>query len=479
MDWTRQLRLVLDRYWFGPGTYRDLALARIVVVGGHLLFFYPSLERQLLYATAHSDTFLALPALKVLLLPLGEWGIRPDPTLIHAVWLVGIIAGIAGVLGKYTRLSLLGHAAASTLLVAHAYSYGTLHHPQGPLIIALWALAFSRCGRAWSLDDLQERITGALARSRFQPIRGSHSRGDLARWPLLVVQWVLALAYLSAGMTKLVNGGWDWFGSSTLAYYLVQDGIRHDTLLGLTLAGYPTLLSVIAVVVVVFELTFVLAVLLPRTAWVYLLMGMGMHAGILVTQGAPFLQWSLLYVAFLPALRTTFPATYLRPRLSRWFASSGAAGQWVIVYDGYCSLCIRTMVALDYLDMRGRLISMDLEREWDRVARTAPSLTRDQARHAMHVVTPEGRLVQGFDAFRELTRAVPLLWPLVPVTHAPFVRPFGNRIYGIVAQSRARGGPCGAEGCAVGFEPSTWASHRNERDYARPAHGGKDISAVL
>ncbi len=450
--WVERIR-GLDWHWFGRGTYRDLALVRMLVVGGHLLFFYPPLHRQLAYASAHADTFLPLPALKVLLLPLGEWGIRPDPTLIQAVWLVGIIAGIAGVLGKYTRLSLLVHAAASTFLVAHMYSYGTVHHPYGPLIIALWALAFSRCGRVWSLDDLRGRMDRALARSRFEPLRIEDHTGPLARWPLLLIQSVLAIAYLSAGLSKLAAGGFDWFRSSTLAFYLVQDGLRQATPLGLTVAGYPTLLTITAIAVVLFELTFVLAVLIPRTAWVYVLIGLGMHIGILLTQGAPFLQWLLLYVAFLPALRSTFPVTYLTPRVRRWLPS-GREPRWTVIYDGHCPLCIRTMVILDYLDPGDRLKQLDLERQWDQVTPLAPSLSREQARHAMHVVTPSGDVQQGFDAFRELTRALPLLWPLAPITHAPFARTIGTRIYAVVARGRARGAPCGVEGCAVRVYPA-------------------------
>lgn len=446
MNWLGRVRSI-DRYWFGDGSYRDLALVRIIVVAGHLLLFYPSLNRQLAYAAAHPDTFLALPALKVLLLPLGGWGIRPDPTLIQAVWVVGVVAGIAGVLGHYTRLSLFTHAAASTLLVAHGYSYGTVHHPPGPLIIALWALAFSRCGHVWSLDQLHGRVRWALARGRFEPLGPGDHRGPFARWPLLLTQWVLALAYLSAGMSKVVAGGIDWFRSSTLSYYLIQDGLRHSTPLGLTVAGYPTLLTIIAIVVVLFELSFVLAVLVPRTAWAYLLAGAGMHAGILLTQGAPFLQWLLLYVVFLPTLRTTWPGSavlrWLRRRLG-----SRATRRWAVVYDGYCPLCIRTMVVLDTLDITDRVRPLDIERQWAEAVGAAPTLTREEARHSMHVVTPTGRVHRGFFAFRELTRAIPALWPLAPLMHAPLADALGTRIYAVVARSRART-PCGADGCAI------------------------------
>jgi hypothetical protein len=66
----------------------------------------------------------------------------------------------------------------------------------------------------------------------------------------------------------------------------------------------------------------------------------------------------------------------------------------------------------------------------------------------MHVVGPDGRVLGGFHAFREMTRVLPLLWPLYPFAHAPFADRIGTRVYGLVASNRGRS-PCGAEGCMV------------------------------
>ena len=450
----RRLWRLLDRYWFGKSSYQDLAIVRIVVIGGHLLFFYPSLSRQIDYAQAPPDTFSALPALKVLLLPLGEWGIRPDPTLIHAVWIVGILTGIAALAGKYTRLSLFTHAAATTLIVAHYYSYGTVHHTRSLLVIALWALAFSPAGRVWSLDDLKQRVSDAVARGRFVEAGPGQAHGPMARWPLLLIQWTLALAYLSAGMSKLIYGGLDWFRPSTLTYYLTQDAVRQDAPFGLMLTGFPEFLTVIAVGTVVFELLFFLAVIVPHTAWLFVLMGCGMHLGILLTMGAPFLTWSLLYVAFLPSLRATVQSSTLMSALRRRTPPTRSE-IWLVIYDGRCSLCIRSMTVLDYFDIGDRTEPVDFEREWDRVRTRAPSLTPEHALHAMQVLTPDGRRLEGFHAFQELTRIVPLLWPLAPVTHLPGANTIGPRVYEAVATERSRVGPCSTGACRVQSQSTT------------------------
>ncbi len=431
----------LDRYWLGEGSLTDLALFRVLVVGSELLFFYPSLESQLQWLAAPAEEFLPLPALKILLLPLGGWGIRPDPTLLSAVWLVGLVAGIGALVGKYTRLSLLALAITRTMLTAHSYSYGQAHHPEALTAIALWALALSPSGLRWSWDDLQWRLRLALANGRFAALRPSDNQGTLARWPLLLVQWLLVLAYFSGAASKLVFGGFAWLQSSTLSYYLVQDGLRWERPLGLFLASFPTLVAVLAIVTVLFEGTFLLAVLVPRVTWVYLLAGAGMHIGILVTMAAPFLQWVVLYAAFLPILRTNFPGTWIRAHLK-------TTRTWAIIFDGHCRLCIRSMVFLGYADARKNLEFVDLEAQWGRVRSIAPELTRERALHVMHVVTPKGAVLGGFFAFKELTRALPLLWPLALLTHAPLANLIGPKIYQLVADRRGRM-PCGTEGCLV------------------------------
>jgi predicted DCC family thiol-disulfide oxidoreductase YuxK len=174
-----------------------------------------------------------------------------------------------------------------------------------------------------------------------------------------------------------------------------------------------------------------------------------MHVGILLTQGAPFLEWSLLYIAFLPSLRNSFPVNSMRRLARRVIPSSNPDRKWAVVYDGHCGFCIRTMVVINYLDFGRRVIPVDLESEWEQINDSAPSLSRDHARHAMHVITPDSRVLGGFEGFRELTRALPLLWPLLPFTSAPFVEKLGNPIYEFVASRRVRLGPCGEGHCVV------------------------------
>lgn len=442
----------LDRSWFAPASLVDLASVRVALVCVQLvLLLVPAIAYTVGACPGctmefHRDlvrvdptNYLPIPALKVLMLPFGPWGSRPELMFLQAVWILAVVTGITSLVGLYTRPSLLAFAAANTLLTAHSYSYGEFHHTEALITIAFWALAFGPSGEALSLDSLGSRLRVAVGGMRFTPVRTVARESTLARWPLLLMQWCLALSYISAGLAKLLNGGFAWFNGYSLAYYIGADAVSRHSSLGLWFASHIPLLSVLAVLTVVIELTFVLAILFPRLALWYVLLGTGMHVGIYLLQRAPFPQTVALYIVFIEALRR---------QLGHRFARSRAAASWTVVYDGRCPLCLRTMVMLDAADWRHRLAVVDLESEWPRLAAVAPSLTTDQARLAMHVIGPDGTVHRGFFAFRELAGVLPVLWPLWPLLHLPGLGRLGPWVYQVVAGRRTRH-VCAAEVCEI------------------------------
>lgn len=315
----RRVIRAVDEHWFGslPGFY--LSLARVVVFGG-LLFFLVApfpfgepglLARQDLFIRADSVLYGPIPALKLLLLPFGQWGtVRPSPEFLQAAWLIAVGTAVGSVLGIRARLNMLCCAATATLIYAHIYSYNELHHPEAAMIIALWVLALGPITGAGSWEHFFARAREVLRTRQFLPRMAEADARPLIRWPLRLIQWVIVLTYFSAGISKLVNGGLDWFNGHTLAYYLAQDGIKWLDAAGpgMWLAQHPSILSLLSVGTVLFELTFVLAVLFPRIAWVYVAGGTALHIGIYMLQRAPFFQFIVLYIVFAEALRLTLTA---------------------------------------------------------------------------------------------------------------------------------------------------------------------------
>ena len=438
-----------DRYWFEPARVRDLAWLRIAIVFVLLAdAMWPgTLTQQLRLTRLPAEWFDPIPPLKVLMLPFG-WGARPGAAAIVVAWIVCGAAGVHALIGARTRLSLGVFAIASTFLLSHLYSYGVVQHPQAAAVIVLWMLILTPSGEALSVDAMRKRVTESARSERFVP-RNADARSRDARWPMRVVQWLLVIIYLSAAVWKITRGGTEWLNGYTMQYFLLVDGSAHEVPLATALAHAHWVGVASAVVALAFELTFVSCLLFPRTTPAYLAAGVGLHAGIWLLMRALFFQLLALYVAFAEPMRESW--SRWAPRVLR----RDPGRVWTLVYDGHCPLCIRTMTQLDALDGARRLRYVDLEREWARAEKLVPGVSRDAMRGEVAVVTPEGRVLRGFFAFREVSKRVPALWPLVPLMFAPRAAWTGARTYAWVTAHRSRR-VCEGSACAVHGARSAW-----------------------
>lgn len=121
--------------------------------------------------------------------------------------------------------------------------------------------------------------------------------------------------------------------------------------------------------------------------------------------------------------------------------------RFIVLFDGACPLCRRTVRVLRRLDWFGRLTFADATDDALR-HRHAPGLDRAAALTEMYVVDTAGVRTAGFDGYLRLARAVPILWVSRWIGLIPPVTWLGRRIYGAVAARRARQGGCTDEICA-------------------------------
>jgi predicted DCC family thiol-disulfide oxidoreductase YuxK len=140
--------------------------------------------------------------------------------------------------------------------------------------------------------------------------------------------------------------------------------------------------------------------------------------------GPTFEQFMMCYVFWVPwaqvgaALRARMPAAPLR----------------IVVYDGACRTCARTVAVLRRLDIFARLEYADLNVQWAALAAAYPDLDEAACVEDVHVVAVDPRtaavaIESGFDGYRSIARLLPLAWPLLPLLYVPGARAVGRRIY--------------------------------------------------
>jgi len=121
----------------------------------------------------------------------------------------------------------------------------------------------------------------------------------------------------------------------------------------------------------------------------------------------------------------------------------------IVLYDGQCAFCQKSVGLLRRLDWLGRVRCQDA-RDVANLPACAEPLVPAKLLEEMHVVTPDRKRAHvGYRAIRWLAWRLPLLWPLAPLFYLPGVPWLGSKLYRWVARNRFKLVPCRHGVCTV------------------------------
>jgi predicted DCC family thiol-disulfide oxidoreductase YuxK len=405
-----------NRFWFEPNRPTDLGVCRLLFFAGLFFFYVPvnfaawgGVSRAFWMPLPIFDSLHLGPASPASL----EW--------LATVWRVALALSA---IGFFTRVSMAVAAALGFYLLGLPHNFGHVYHFDAMLVLALVSLAFSRAGDAWSVDALMTR----------RPARPSAEY----TWPIRMVWTLMALVFLAAGIAKLRHGGAAWIASANMSVILLRSAYHTAdadpiTTLGLWVASHAWLSRALAAATVVVELGFITSLISRTARRVFVPAGVALLVGIRILMGPTF-------GAFLLANVFWVPWRALGLRVALW----SRAGALSLLYDGACGLCTTTAATVRRLDLLGRVTLIDVSRDWAIAAARFPSRDRATCLIDVHLVTSKGRTTVGFDAYRELAKALPIGWLAVPLLLIPGVGAAGRVMYRRVADHRTR------TTCAVG-----------------------------
>ncbi|HEV3383881.1 MAG TPA: DUF393 domain-containing protein [Gemmata sp.] len=126
-----------------------------------------------------------------------------------------------------------------------------------------------------------------------------------------------------------------------------------------------------------------------------------------------------------------------------------AAGKAIVLYDGNCPLCQRSVRLLKRLDWLKRFHYRNC-RETEKLPPCEVPLIPSRLLEEMHLVTPNRkRSYAGFAAFRWMAWRMPLTCGIAPLLYLPGARWCGNKVYKWVARNRYNLVPCKDGVCTI------------------------------
>jgi predicted DCC family thiol-disulfide oxidoreductase YuxK len=359
--------------------------------------------------------------------------------LAHAMALADVLLIALALVGFFTRTTLTLATVMSLYLFGLPENLGKVHHFQH----IEWFMALLAAGPSGEMLSV-DAVIAAIRRADRGEVGLEVSRR--AALSTLRYAWIMiGLLYLGSGLAKL-HSAWlyHWVSNDNLRHIMwrmwferrmYSPGftlpIRVDKLPGLVLelagAGVITL-----------ETGFLALVLFRWSRRFLILAGLAFHAGNGLVLGIWFSSLMVGYACLVDW-------TSIGRRLTKWV--TGQREPLLVVYDGTCEMCRRTIAILKTLDICGALDPVSgFSDDPRRLAH--PEIMDEMVLHDLYVVGNE-YIAGGYDAYRKMATSMIVLWPLALIMWCPPVAAVGRRIYRRVADARH---------CAIEQTSSTWAS---------------------
>jgi hypothetical protein len=286
--------LAWDRFWFAPGSPRNLAAARIIFAAYSL---WVLLSRNLAEMSGLPSVFWnqvgATARWRYLDFP-GHPDLERVLVWITAIALLGAIVGVLPRLSCFVSGLLLYHLAPleSIIWIPHPYARGLTIS-----VIALLTLSFSPCGDCWTLLPLRRDKLAAES-------------SDYT-WPLRLLQLYLVQIYFFSGYAKVLVVGWKWASAANIRNWMLwctqNEYLRVFHTLGTWIAGRPLVCWAVGIGALLFEFAMVTVlfsrwarrVLVPLAVVFHLAILLSMNLVLLnVPQLLVFANWDVLAARF-------------------------------------------------------------------------------------------------------------------------------------------------------------------------------------
>ena len=211
-------------------------------------------------------------------------------------------------------------------------------------------------------------------------------------------------------------------------------------------------------------LTFAFEIVFPFLFWVkklripFLIIGIGLHIGILIEFPIPFFALGVVAVYVLMIPVSFWKILELKIRVKK--------PSLTLYFDAECPLCMKTRIILSYFDVFNKLNFISVQQRLNYNA-NLKAFSEEELLYNIHAMDRKGNVYSGVATYKKTFLFTPLFFPLGILLHIPVISYVAKKVYSYIVLNR-NVERCTAVNC--GFLP---ASQRNEKDKVMLTHNFK------
>jgi len=320
--------------------------------------------------------------------------------------------------GLYARISAFIVAVLGIYVIGLPGFFGFMYHYHHLLWFSL-LLAFSRCSDFLSCDAVIRAWRRADCKDLNPP-----QPSLCYSLPLRFIWILIGIIYFFPGFWKIWRVGLDWAMSENVKYLLYFHLSVDDRTSIIAISQFPFLYKFGGLMTIIFELFFIFLVFSNTFRYVAVVGGFVFHFANYLALRVPFLKLQICYVVFFDwykIFRNLGRAIFTR--------------QGQVIYNDKNKFCRRIIASFQVLDIFGHLKIIKLH---EAMLDDNYSLKRSDFQHSRQDIhyALGCNYYQGYSAFREMVKCVPILWIFLPFL---YLWPFSNILKNVYQNSAGRG----------------------------------------
>lgn len=352
-----------------------------------------------------------------------------DFTIPLVLWMVSIFCII---LGLFTRFSSVVNYLFSIVFISTISSYE--YHMFYAYMGVNFLLVFINTSQVLSFDNLISKLKYSNSRSLYNPVR----KVSVLNYYILILV-AIAFVYFDSIFFKSASPiwlkGWGMWLPASLPNFTHFNTSSILNLKWLILSlGYLTF---------VFETIFIFTFFLKKWRLPLLIIGLGLHLGILICFPIPWFALGVMSIYIL-----MIPHKFIS-RVRQYFNCNALI---TFYYDEECPLCIRAKIIISHLDFFNVVAFKGVQTYGFKEERFK-DIDKEELLNNIYSITKKGEILIGVNAYRFILLRTPLLFLIGMLMYIPPFSIISRYIYSKVALNRNTE-RCTEDNC--GYTPPTF-----------------------